>query len=618
MNVFGSKNNSQRQSKSELSFKEKLTLIFCERKFWIQISVVAAVVVVSAILETVGIGLMFPYAQLLIEPSKLSEFSWAVFISNTFGLKNYKTFMIALSIFLLAFFIVKNLFLSFVFYLQFRFSYDQKRILSKKLFTHYLRMPYVFHLKRNTSVLITNVVSVVDNIVDNGLVVMISFVSELCVVIAITVLLLIVKPGIVLVGALFVGLPAIVFYWYFRHKSTYWGEKEQKYTALVMQWLHQGFGAVKQIIVSGKESFFINALDENRNLQIKYQRMHAASKRFPLYFIETVVVSGALVLIIIILNRGVGLVNILPLAGVFTLAIFRLIPSISRLIGDLNALKYGTAAINTVVKEISDFNKEAEFQASLGLGSEIHFLKDIVLEKVSYTYENKDEPALERINLSIQRGQSVAFVGASGAGKTTLVDVLLGLLKPSEGRVLVDGVDIFQNMRFWQKKIGYVPQDIYLLDDTIRRNIALGIPDDRIDERRIHEALKSAKLEEVISGLKDGLDTAIGERGVRLSGGQRQRIGIARALYQDPEVLILDEATSAIDNQSETEIATAIKSLAGRKTLIIIAHRMTLAKGCDVLYFLKSGRVVSSGTYDALIKTCKDFNLMLSLENLKS
>ena len=595
---------------------KKISLI-SDKKFNQRMLIILVMVIGAAAFETAGIGLIVPYIQMLSAPERVNEIQWLNFIYMEMGFENQKSFLILISFALIIFYVTKNAYLLFMYYLQFCFCYEKKVSLSRNIFLSYLRRPYAFHLQRNTSELLRNVTLSVDNVVDNGLLIIINIVAEILVIVCIFTLLIVLQPVPVLLGVFLVGLPTITVYKFIRHKATRWGQEMQHYTTKMIQWVNQGLGAIKEIMIAGRQDFFDRAFYKSRKAQINPMRLHAISNKLPLYFIETVVVTGILLITAIVINRPYGLENILSILALFAVAAFRLIPSISRIIGGLASLRFGMAAIDKIYEDIKDFRDQNLDLEAPRVKDNFRFEKYFTLVHGCYHYPDSEKMVLKDITFTINRGQSIAIAGSSGAGKTTLIDVILGLLPLTSGKMLVDGKDISGDLHSWQRKIGYVPQEIYLLDDTVCRNIAFGIDDKDIDEMRIKNAISMSQLEEVIAGLPEGLDTVIGERGVRLSGGQRQRIGISRALYNNPEILILDEATSAIDNESEARIALSIKNLSGQKTIIIIAHRMTLVKECDVVYFLQEGKIVDSGSYVDLTKRNKDFLKMLNIVDKK-
>ena len=331
----------------------------------------------------------------------------------------------------------------------------------------------------------------------------------------------------------------------------------------------------------------------------------------PRFFIETLSVGGILAVLLFMMAQERSIESILPTLGVFGLAAVRLMPSLTRLISALTVIRSSQPSLDLVTQDLRALSSsDADLFLAPGPKEELPFTKNLNIHELSFHYPDVKEPTLRGLNLSITHGESVAFVGASGSGKTTTVDLLLGLLEPSSGHVRIDGVDIHTALKTWQQRIGYIAQPTYLLDDTVRRNIAFGVPDALCDEERVWEAIKAAQLQEHIQRLPQGLDTVVGEHGARFSGGQRQRLGIARALYHRPDVLVLDEATSALDNETEREIVRTISELGGERTVITIAHRLSTVRHCDRIYFLSDGQVAQEGTFDELLESSEAFRRM--------
>jgi ABC-type multidrug transport system fused ATPase/permease subunit len=332
-------------------------------------------------------------------------------------------------------------------------------------------------------------------------------------------------------------------------------------------------------------------------------QLQAALQQFPRLWLELLAIGGLALLVTSMLAQGRDMVSIVPTLGLFAVAAFRLMPSVNRVLAAVQSLRYAHVVIDTLYEEFKlDVPEPVANQANGVTHPVSAFKAEIHLSILGYTYPNATLPAISDISITIQKGQSAGFIGPSGAGKSTLIDVILGLLPPSSGQVLVDGQDIGKNLRAWQDQIGYVPQMIYLTDDTLRRNVAFGLPDGQIDDTAVRRAIRDAQLEEFVASLPDGIESKVGERGVRLSGGQRQRIGIARALYHNPSVLVLDEATSALDSETEVDVMQAITALKGNKTILIVAHRLSTVKNCDQLYQLEHGKLVAYGTAMEILK----------------
>jgi len=361
--------------------------------------------------------------------------------------------------------------------------------------------------------------------------------------------------------------------------------------------LQQGLGGAKDVKLLGRENDFLKQYSIHNRESSKVGRLNNTIQQLPRIWLELLAVCGLVALVLVMLAQGGALETIIPKLGLFAVVTFRLMPSVSRLLNVMQSLKYCLPVIDILGKDLSLFTPE-NIEKEVKISS---FQNALELQHITYTYPEVALPSLKDISLSIKHGESVGFIGTSGAGKSTLVDILLGLLPPDQGVVMVDGKDIRENLRGWQNQIGYVPQSIYLTDDTLLRNIAFGLSTEQIDNESVSKAIRAAHLADFIQSLPEGLNTVVGERGIRLSGGQRQRIGIARALYHDPSVLVLDEATSALDTATEKGVMDAVRELQGSKTIIIVAHRLSTIEHCDRLYRLENGQITSQGTPDKIL-----------------
>jgi len=390
-----------------------------------------------------------------------------------------------------------------------------------------------------------------------------------------------------------VGGAAVGFYWSMRATIGRWGLARQHHEGLRIQQLQQGLGSAKDIKLLGREGEFLAQYSVHNIQSARVAQYQATLQQLPRMILELLAVAGLAALVATLLAQGREMAGILPTVGLFAAAAFRLAPSVTRVLSAVQSFRYGMPVTNTLYDELKLTATEPAPRNPNGPAA---FQTEIRLADVRYTYQGAHAPVLNALCISILKGESVGFVGPSGSGKSTMVDVILGLLTPDEGQVMVDGQDVQRSLRAWQDQIGYVPQSIYLTDDTLRRNVAFGLPDDKIDDAAVQRAIKAAQLEDFVAGQPDGLETVVGERGVRLSGGQRQRIGIARALYHDPAVLVLDEATSALDTDTEAGVMQAVMALQGSKTILIVAHRLSTVEHCDRLYQLERGEVVAEGT----------------------
>ncbi|SFD66899.1 ABC-type multidrug transport system, ATPase and permease component [Lentibacillus persicus] len=555
--------------------------------------------IVAAILETAGIGLIAPFVGLVTNPEIIQEQPILSYVYELLGFNSSTAFIIFAVIMLLSVFVLKNLYLLLFNYAQFRVVLNQQVKLSRDLFKEYLTKPYAFHLQRNSADLLRNVNGEVSKVFQGIIISSFQLFTELLIIFCIVSLLLVTAPVATLAASALLGGSVYIFFAVIRKKISRLGKEQQRVSGTMIQWVNQGLGASKEVKVSGKESFFINSYTGQSQIKANNSRYMKMLEQAPRYFIETLLVSVVLITMLIIVFQGTGTTELISTMALFAMAAFRLMPSITRVVSLSATIRYSQPALEVVYEDlIKSKQKEAglvnKADTAIVNKGDRAFTDSISLNDVSFRYPDQHELAVDGVSLTIPIGQSAAFVGESGAGKTTLVDIILGLFTPEKGNVLLDGESIHSNKALWQQKIGYIPQFIFLSDDTIRGNVAFGIDQDKIDDQEVWRALEQAQLKEFVEWLPDKLDTSVGEGGVRLSGGQRQRIGIARALYNNPEILFMDEATSALDNDTEKEIMKAIDGLKGEKTLIIIAHRLSTIENCDLVFKINNGRLIST------------------------
>lgn len=550
--------------------------------------------VLAAVFETIGIGLIVPFVSIVTDPLKIHEIVVLSKIYEFFQFHSTTVFLIFATICLMLVFVGKNLYLILFYYLQYRFLFNQQVLKSQQLLKVYLTKPYEFHIQRNSSDLLRNVNSEVSRAFNQVIIPGFVVATEILVLVCILTLLFILQPLATLFSLLILGISVSLFLKKFRTKISVLGGIQQNANSQMIKWINQGLGASKEVKVSGKEEFFINAFTEHSKLFANSQCQYQLLYQVPRMFIETIVVATILLMMLLIILRGNDTPTLLSIIALFALAAFRLMPSITRLVSAVTMIKYNYPALEVIYEDLID-KSIVENNSNINIIQQQlnkkEFKHSIKLENIYYRYPNQTTYNISDISLEIPIGKSVAFIGKSGAGKTTIVDLILGLLEPDKGKILVDGKELKEQYTLWQQKIGYIPQSVNLLDDSIRRNVAFGINNDKINDELVWQALKDAQMKEFVENLPDGLDTFVGERGVRLSGGQRQRIGIARALYHDPEIIFLDEATAALDNETEKEIMKAIDGLKGQKTIIIIAHRLSTIENCDIVYELHEGEL---------------------------
>ena len=547
-------------------------------------------------LETAGIGLVLPVLALMTEADIGAKYPvlepWLV----RFGHPSSAQLVTASMLALVGVSVVKALVLGFLAWRQARFVARLRVNLSQRLFAGYLRQPYTFHLQRNSAQLIFNT-----NSQSAGVAAAISqsliLGAEILVLLGISALLLKVEPLGALLVVCTLGLAGWAFHRFSRTRVLRWGKAYQHHEELRLQHLQQGLGGAKDVKLLGREDDFLSQYRQHTFDSARADQHQTTLLALPRLWLELLAISGLAVLVFVMITRGSPPEAVLPTLGLFAAAAFRIMPSVGRVLGALQSTRYSYPRIDTLYSEIALLG-ETQTPKS---GQLLPFKRVITLDQVSFRYPSTESFALSGISLSIPHGASVGFVGGSGAGKSTLVDVILGLLTPTSGTVKVDGMDIQTSLRGWQDQIGYVPQSIFLTDDTLRRNVAFGLRADQIDDAAVWRAIRAAQLDQFVGELPFGLDTVVGERGIRLSGGQRQRIGIARALYHDPLALVLDEATSSLDSVTESGLMDAVGALRGNKTLIIVSHRTSTVEHCDHLYRLEHGLVVEHGDTETVL-----------------
>lgn len=568
---------------------KQLAYIF-SRKEKAYIVLLFGMAVIGSILECVGVGVFMPLANILMDASAIEENEYLSFFYNHFAFQTANGFLTALSGAIIFIFVFKNVYMIIQKYLIYSFSYRTQQKISTRLLKAYMNEPYTFFLKKNIAVLQRSMQEDA-TLFTTGIIHFMELIVEITTGLALAAYLYYISKSItvIIIGLLVVCVG--VFTAIARKYAKRLGKDCQEYKGKLYQWMNQALGGIKEIKVLNRENFFIDIYERYYKKYAKALRNSRFIAAVPKYVVEMVCMSGLLIAIIIKMNFGKkeAFLEFIPQLAAFAVAAFRLLPSVGRINEHVTYIMTSAPSIELVYKDLKEVQDVTEKRPE-GL-TDWNLQNEVRVKNLCYKYPETEENVIEYASMEIKRGQTVAIIGQSGAGKTTLVDVILGLLIPQYGKIKADDMDVFKNIHAWQKAIGYIPQTIYLSDDTIKNNVAFGVPENEIDSEAVNLALQKAQMTEFISGLADGQDTVVGERGIRLSGGQRQRIGIARALYHDPEILILDEATSALDNDTETAVMEAIENLHGEKTMIIIAHRLTTIKNADVIYEVVDGKV---------------------------
>lgn len=575
---------------------KKIRYIFTKQQK-IKFLILFVIMFVGAIFELMGVSLILPFVQVVMDPNSIQQNSIMKFVYDFFNIQSTNSFLLLLSILLIVVYIVKNLYLLLMYYAQYRFTYNNQMRMSGRLMDCYLKKPYTFHLQKNTAEIVRSVTTDVEHLfmlVLNFL----QLLAEILVALMLGVFLLVTDIFITVAVVGLLTICMLIFFGIFLKKLRVYGADNQTYHGQMIKWINQSLGGIKEIKILHREQFFIDSYMENGIKYINSLKKFYFLNQTPKLLIEGVCVVGMLIVVSIMLYSGKDATKLIPQLAVFAMAAFRLLPSVNRMNNYMNAIIFYKPSISLIYNDLIQTQIDNKTDIKFEKKKYDHKNKDInkteksiKISNISFKYPNTDKYVLKDVTFEIPIGKSTAFIGPSGAGKTTMADIILGLIKPETGEILADNLNIHINPLEWSQKLGYIPQTIYLSDDTIRNNIAFGVESKIIDDKAIWNALEQAQLKEFVENQPNKLYTHIGERGVRLSGGQRQRIGIARALYHNPEILILDEATSSLDNETEEAVMEAIDNLQGKKTMIIIAHRLTTIKNCDLVYEIKDNKV---------------------------
>ncbi|MCR5552165.1 MAG: ABC transporter ATP-binding protein/permease [Oscillospiraceae bacterium] len=567
----------------------KLRIIFPrrERRFFV---VLMVLILIQTLFDFLGVSLILPFVNLLIRPDNLARQGWyRLFVSLTPDV-DQSSRMLILVVAIIVVYAVKNLFAIYMTVVQKTFLIRNQMETSARLLDCYLRKPYTFHLAHNTAEIVRDIntdVSSAYALVSN----LISIVTSALISLLLIAYLILVDLWLTLSIVAGLVVYSAVYYLVVRRRLKQIGQVTRGLRMSMLKTVQQSVGGIKEVKLMGRERFFVEEYRADAKDFVKNYRRHAILSGVPRHLVEFLCIGGVLGLVAVKIATHADLSAVVGSLSAFAVASIRLLPSANTINASINAVSYYTPGLDAVCQTVSE-SRETEASAPPERRPVSNRARaDITVDGLRFTYPGAEKPVLSGVSLTVRAGTSVGVVGATGAGKTTLVDLILGLLEPQSGAIRFGGADIRDDIPAWQSRIGYIPQNIYLVDESIRANVALGVKDAEIDEAQVWRALESAQLADFVRGLKDGLDTVIGERGVRLSGGQRQRIGIARALYYDPDILFLDEATSALDTETERAVMESVRSLSGEKTCIIVAHRLTTIEHCDEVYEVRDGTV---------------------------
>lgn len=578
-----------------------------------QLPLMVFLFILNGLLDIGSISLVGPFVAIATSPHLIEENQLINQVYTATGVQSANHFIVILGITILVAFYFKSILYYWIQRYIFRFSYFRLEELQSRLLNSYLSVPYTFHLNRNSADLLHTINHETVKISNGAITPLLNLASNLIILIVLLFLLIITAPIATLIITILLGTTFLPYY-RSRDRIRTWGKQASEAGIKMACTVNHCLGGLKETRVIGCEAHFERELMNYARVHTNAATAYNCFKLLPRLFTESVLITFLIGLACIFLLTD-NQQNLTAVLSIFAMASIRLLPAVTQLASSVTSLKFSSHALHKIhhdlieLEQVRKQNQSHPSHQSIthnlpsqnGLSHTLPFNQDVVLEKITYCYPNAQEPALEGISLTLKKGESIALIGRSGAGKTTLVDLILGLLYPDSGDIRVDNTSIYNDLRAWQNLIGYIPQFIFLMDDTIEHNIAYGVPDNLIDYERLKNAIWLAQLSDLVAQLPQGIKTPLGERGVRLSGGQRQRIGIARALYFEREILVLDEATSALDNETETLVTDAIRTLSGVKTMIIIAHRLTTIEHCDRVYKMEKGQIVESGNYQEVI-----------------
>lgn len=561
-----------------------------------RVVVLIFMILIGAVLETLGVSMIYPLIETVMMPEVFEQNAMIVWICNVLGYTSAEQFVTFMLLALIFIFIFKNLYLLLLYYVQHSFITNSQYRISRDLLKVYLNRPYEFYLNASTGDIMRTVYSDSTGIF-NLLLQCMQFITEFMVAIFLGMYLLIIDPVMTIVmGILLVGI-TLLSSAFLKPRISRIGEESRQQQSKMYKTIMQSINSVKDVKVYAKEDAFLGIYRKYGKRYYNLARDHEVLSSVPRLAIEAFSLSGVLAYMAVMMKLGQNVQTMVPQLSAFAVAAVRLLPSASRINTYLANIAYYRPTLDYVYANVElpkNVDERAAEAKAVTETDKLKFHDCIKVEQLYYKYPNTDKYIFENARMQVPYGKSVGIMGPSGAGKTTVVDIMLGLLRVESGTITCDGVNVLEHYGQWLANIGYISQTINMVDDTIRANIAFGVDVDDIDDARVWQVLEEAQLADFVRNLPNGINTVIGERGVRISGGQRQRVGIARALYHDPEILILDEATSALDNDTEAAIMEAIENFHGRKTMLIIAHRLKTIENCDIIYKVENGKIMET------------------------
>ena len=559
-------------------------------------------IIIVTLLEMLSVGLVFPLLNQIVEPSD-NSFSYFKAIFIDFDMSNSMNILTFLSLSILLLFLLKTIFLTLIIIFQIRFFIRLNKVITHKVFKKFLSQPFLFYLQRNTSTLLNTVTNESNHFV-LYIESFINLLAETMLVLGLTVLLFYFEPVITSFAIVILFMISLAYLLFTNKLVSRLGKLRQQKVAMRIKNIQEGFGSIKEIILLSIKIFFLKKYDESTRDELDASGVFKLVSTLPRYYIELILIIGICIFLTYSSLNGLDIKQKLPFLGLAAVAAFKVMPSINRILSLIQNIRFTSPAVQIISKELEletvyDINEigTKDIQS-------IKFDREIELNSISFKYPNSSEEALKNINIKIKKNEYIGIIGKSGSGKTTLINILLGLINPDKGVIRLDNYLNLdqQNLKVWQNKIGFVSQNVFLIDDTIKKNIALGLEENFIEKEKLEMAINMSQLREFIETLPLGVETKLGERGNRLSGGQLQRIGIARALYRNPEIIVLDEATNSLDIDTEASFMESIYNLKKNKTIIAISHRLSTVQKCDKIYVIAEGNIISSGTPDEILK----------------
>lgn len=592
-------------------FKNLYNLFDSRERF--RLLILSLTLVLRAIVEMIGVGSIAPFMSVVADPSIIKTNRWLSMAYSTIGFESVTSFLVMTGIAVIVVLAVSNAVSALSIWAMLRFSWGMHHRLSVRLLKGYLSQPYPFFTDRNSAQFNNSILSEVQTVINGVMTPALNVLARLLVVVALVGLIVAIDPFLAAVSVFVLGGVYGLIYMAVRTKQRQLGKDKVRANESRYKITGEAFGGIKDVKVLGREAAFVARFKPHSWRYSQATASNRAIAQLPRYLLETIAFGGIILIVVYYLSNGDGIAKILPTISLYAFAGFRLMPELQNMFSSFATMRFSQAALDDLTADIAEFQLTAAHAERPP--EALPFEDEIRLDDVTFKYAGGESLALDSISLRIPKNETVGLVGPSGSGKTTLVDLLLGLYTPDAGTVLVDGRPLAgPSVSAWRRQVGYVPQHIFLCDDSIENNIAFGVPREDIDRAQVEQAARIAHLHSFIGTLPEGYQTVVGERGVRLSGGQRQRIGIARALYHDPQVLVMDEATSALDGVTEDAVMEAVSDLSGQKTLVLIAHRISTVRDCDRIFLLEAGKVAEEGTYDELVQRSAAFRAMAKLQ----